>query len=224
MTRDRKDTKEILSEVLEKISLLLAPFAPYISEYIYSEFGKNSVHLSGWPKVNGKKIDKKLEKDFENILQIIEKGLAARDKAGIGLKWPLTKAVVKGADLKREMQKIAEKQLNVKEILLRKGKEFEVTFDTDLTPELEAEGYAREVSRIIQAFRKELGLNKKDKVETFIITDDKFKSILELQRDFIKERTNSKKLEIVTTEKEKFKNKTDFKIKDKGGKIAIICY
>ena len=48
----------------------------------------------------------------------------------------------------------------------------------------------------------------------------------------IKDRTNSKKLEIVTTTKtnssvssqvkERFKNKTEFKIKDKRGDIAII--
>jgi len=224
MTRDREDTQKIVGEILKKISLMLAPFAPYISEYLYQNFEKDSVHLSSWPKADRKKIDKKLEKDFENLVQIIEKGLAARDKAGIGLKWPLAKAVVKGAELKTEMQKIAEKQLNAKRVLLKKGKEFEVTFDTDLTPELEAEGYAREISRIIQAFRKNLGLNKKDKVETVIITDDKFKDILELQRGYIRERTNSKRLEIVTTEKEKFKNKTDFKIKDKRGTIAIICY
>src|SRR3989338_4893506 len=45
MTRERK-TKPILKEVLMKIVLILAPFAPYISEYIYSQFSKNSVHLS----------------------------------------------------------------------------------------------------------------------------------------------------------------------------------
>ena len=61
MTRERDNTKEILGEVLEKASLLLAPFAPYISEYIYSNFSKNSVHLSSWPKVDRKKIDSKLE-------------------------------------------------------------------------------------------------------------------------------------------------------------------
>jgi hypothetical protein len=48
ITRDREDTKEILKEVLEKVSLLIAPFAPYISEYIYSNFSKISVHLSSF--------------------------------------------------------------------------------------------------------------------------------------------------------------------------------
>ncbi len=97
-----------------------------------------------------------------------------------------------------------------------------VTFDEKMTPELEAEGYARELSRKIQEFRKQLGLEKKDKVKTFVIVDAEFENILEKQKKFISERTNSKKLEFVTTGKERFKNKTDFKIKDKIGWISIV--
>ena len=39
MTRDREDNKEIVADVLEKVSLLIAPFAPYISEFVYHNFG-----------------------------------------------------------------------------------------------------------------------------------------------------------------------------------------
>ena len=54
-----------------------------------------------------------------------------------------------------------------------------------------------------------------------IITDDKFKKIIEKQKKFIKERTNSEKLEVVTTGKETFKKKCSFKIKDEKGEICI---
>ena len=124
--------------------------------------------------------------------------------------------------LKKEFYEILENQLNVKEIRYSSGEDLVVELDTNLTPELESEGYAREISRKVQAFRKNLGLQKKDKIKLFIITDDEFKEILESQKDFIRSRTNSKTLEIVTTPKETFKNKTDFKIKDKRGDIAII--
>ena len=60
-----------------------------------------------------------------------------------------------------------------------------------------------------------------NEVELIIIADGELKEMLERQKKFIKERTNSKKLEIVTTVKETFKNKTDFKIKDKRGVIAV---
>lgn len=230
MTREREDTKEVLGETLQKVALLLAPFAPYISEFIYSNFSKNSVQLEKWPKADKKKIDKILEKEFGNALSIIEKGLAERDKAQIGLKWPLPKAtiVVRTKKPYEELKEIIKAQLNVKELEFKspQTKENEsyeefIELDTNMTPELEAEGYARQVSRQIQAFRKKLGLNKKDKVKVQIVVDKNFKEILEIHKNFIKERTNSKILEIVTTAKERFKNKIDFRIKDKKGVIKI---
>ncbi len=230
MTRDREDTREILGEILEKVALLLAPFAPYISEYIYSEFSKKSVHLSSWPKTDKKKIDKTLEKEFANVLTVIERGLMERDKAQIGLKWPLAKAVLYAREKKQyeEMKEIIKSQLNVKALeikspAIKKDESYDehVELDTKITPELEAEGYAREISRTIQAFRKKLGLNKNDKIKTLIITDENFKKILNSQKNFIKNRTNSRELEIVTTAKERFKNKLGFEIKDKRGEIVI---
>jgi len=58
-------------------------------------------------------------------------------------------------------------------------------------------------------------------VEILVIVDDEFKKILDTKKDFIKERTNSKILEIVTTLKERFKNKVDFKIKERKGMLVI---
>ena len=235
ITRDRNDTKEIIGEVLKKVSLLLAPFAPYISEYIYQNFSRNSVHLSPWPKHNKKKIDRNLEKEFENALAVIEMGLAERDKTHIGLKWPLAKATlfVKTKIQYENLKEIIKNQLNIRELdikspKLNKDESYKeyLELDTNLTPELEAEGYAREISRQVQSFRKRLGLEKKDRIELVIFTDDELKKILENMKDFIKERTNSKKLEIinfnVTTYKERFKNITDFKVKNKEGKIGVV--
>jgi len=223
MTRDREDTKEIVGEVLKNVSLLLAPFAPYITEYIYNQFDKNSVHLSKWPKVDKKKIDKKLEEDFEIVLShILEKGFAERDRAKIGLKWPLAKVTIFSKKLSKELEKIIELQLNVKKVEWKKSEDLKVEFDTKLTPELEAEGYSREMTRYVQAFRKKLGLIKTDKIKLFIVADEELKNILEKQKDFIKDRTNSKKIEFVTTGKERFKKIIEFKIRDKRGWIAIV--
>jgi len=227
ITRDRNDTKEILGEVLEKVSLLLAPFAPYISENIYQEFSENSVHLESWPKTEEKKIDSNLETEFEHALLIIEKGLAQRDREKIGLKWPLQKALITSSNgVNEELRQIIATQLNVKEIELKinhKASEISVELNTKITPELEAEGYGREISRQVQAFRKKLGLEKQDKIELCIFTEDDFKNILEKQSDFIKERTNAKKFNITCKEekKETFKNKIAFKIRDKEGEIGI---
>lgn len=225
MTRDREDTKEIIGECLEKVSLLLAPFAPYISEYIYQTFSKDSVHLSKFPKVDKKKIDETLEKDFANVMQIIEKGLAERDVAQIGLKWPLNYVdITADFDLDKNFHNLIKSQLNVKQVIFDKVKvdSISIKLDTKMTPELEAEGYARNMIRNVQAFRKQLGLKQGEMVGTIIITDDKLKEMLEKYKDLVAEKTNSKSLSVVTEPKETFKNKTNFKVKDKEGEIVII--
>jgi len=225
ITRDREDTKEILGEVLEKVSLMLAPFAPYISEYVYSEFSKESVHLSKWQKQDEKKINLELEKEMESTMKVIELGLSERDKAQIGLKWPLQKATISGKylDFEEELIEILKSQLNVKEIVIEEEEELKVVLDKEITPELESEGYSREISRQIQEFRKKLGLNKKENIELYISTSDDFKEIISSKIDFIKSRTNSKKLEFVATlQKEKFKNTVEFNIKDKRGEMGIV--
>jgi isoleucyl-tRNA synthetase len=225
MTRNREDNKEILGEILKKISLMLAPFAPYISENINQNFSKKLVHLSSWPITDEKKINKNLEKKMKEIIQIIEKGLASRDKLKIGLKWPLAKVMIKNnKKFGEEFEDIIKSQLNVKEVESKEAEEFEVIFDTNITPELEAEGYAREMSRQIQAFRKKMGFNKNEKIKTTIITEDKFKNILESQKKFIQKRTNSGELNIVKKDGERFKNKINFVIRDKKGEIAIVNY
>ncbi|MDD5699859.1 MAG: isoleucine--tRNA ligase [Candidatus Nanoarchaeia archaeon] len=225
------NAKYVLKECYLALLKLLAPLVPFITEKAWQELKEKkivkeeSVHLSEWPKADKKKIDEKLELKFNIALQIIEKGLAERDKAQIGLKWPLAKAVVysKEHQALKELGELIKSQLNVKEVELKVSNEDEtrIELDTKQTPELEAEGYAREISRAIQAFRKKLGLNRNDRVKTHIITDEKFKKILETQKSFIKDRTNSDELEVVTTGKERFKNKMGFEIKDKRGEIAI---
>ncbi len=232
ITRERNDIRIIVGEILEKISILLSPYAPYISESIYQSFNKNkSVHFSSWPKFEKNLVNEKLEKEFVLVFESIEKGLRERDRAHIGLRWPLAKAkiFIKEKIEIKKFEEIIKKQLNVKKIELKIDntiQETAVKLDTKLTPELEEEGYARELSRKVQSFRKELGLEKKDRIELFIFVEEEFRKSLEKQKIVLKERTNSKKLEIfsnnVMTDKERFKNKTSFKIKNKKGEIVVI--
>lgn len=232
-TRDRlndRDAKAIMTlrEVLENLSKLIAPFMPFTAEFVWQKITGNnfkdknkSVHLEKWPEVDKKLIDKKLLEEMKKVREIVSLGLMQRDKNHVGLKWPLSKVVI-FSDKIRGYDEIIMEQLNVKKIEFKSGKNLKVEIDFTLTPELEAEGYARELSRYVQAFRKKIGLQKKDKIELFIFVDKDFENILESQKDFIEDRTNAVNLEIgVATLKEKFKNKTDFKIKDKRGTIAI---
>jgi isoleucyl-tRNA synthetase len=229
MTRERDDTKEIVGDILEKISLLLAPYAPYISEYIYQMFEKGkSVHLSSWPKSDNKKIDEKLEKDFSAVMRIIEVGLCARDKAQIGLKWPLACATIHiNKRIDKKLLELIKTQLNVKEIKLnveketKENREISVELDTKITPELEAEGYAREISRKVQAARKSAGLVKKDKIKLAVIVPEDIKKYVETWKKFIAERVNAKDIEINNVKESDYKNRSEDKIKGKGIKILF---
>ena len=85
-----------------------------------------------------------------------------------------------------------------------------------MTPELEAEGFAREISRKVQALRKEKGLVKENFIELVVVVDEKLAGMLAKQKEMIKDRTNAKAIEIITkTPKKKYSAETKDKIKDK---------
>ena len=215
--RDDKSVEKVVGEILDKVSKLLAPYVPNITEIIHKEFGKESVHLSSFPKADEKSINKKLEEEFEMMLKIIEKGMAERDKLKIGLKWPLQKAeIVTKNKINKEIQEIIKKQLNVKNLEIKQGKEASVKLDAKLTEELESEGFVREILRKIQDERKKAGLKKENKIKlSMAITDDKLLKMLKSQEKFIKERVNASSLTIEKELRERFINLFCFTIKEK---------
>ncbi len=216
--REDKNTKKVIGEVLENVAKLLAPYAPNITEVIYSEFGSKSIHLSAWPKPSEKAINKNLEEKFSIVAKIIESGLRERDKAQIGLKWPLPAVIIylkNKADYK-EFEEIIKSQLNVKQIRFETPAEKETIFvlelDKQITPELEAEGFAREISRAVQSLRKKAELVKTQHINLEIITESKEKLLDNIK--FIKERTNSKSIYLSEIpSKSKFTHKEELKIK-----------
>jgi len=234
LTRDKENeiVYSILKDSYVKTLKMFSTICPLFCEYLWQRLKKekivkeDSVHLSSWPKVDKKKINKKLELDFEDLLKIVEVGLAQRDKVQIGLKWPLAKAIILGGDFKlnKEMQEIIKSQLNVKDLEFKESKanekDISVELDTKMNPELEAEGYARNIIRGIQAFRKKLGLTPNQEVKTILVVDKKLKEMLDKHKNTVADKTNSKDLDVVTESKETFKNANDFKVKDK--KIVII--
>ena len=112
-------------------------------------------------------------------------------------------------------------QLNVKSLEFLRSESLLVELDLNLTPELESEGYAREVSRKVQAFRKKLGLNKEDKIKLSLVLEDDLKQILSSQHSLLKDRTGSLSLEILDEDNNSTENVEDFVVKNKKGKLLI---
>ena len=230
IVRDRADeTYDILNKIRIGLLKLSAPIIPFLTEKIWQDFKERklvkqeSVHLSDWPKPNKKLINTKLEKDFEIILDVIEKGLAERDKVKIGLKWPLAKAVVYvKININKELQEIIKNQLNVKQIEIKNAKKISVRLDTKLTAELKSEGFAREISRKVQSFRKKVGFVKTDKIKLGIVVNENLRALLSAYPKIlllIKDRTNSEEVFINPSSKD-YKHKFEGKIKDE--KIRIL--
>ncbi len=91
-----------------------------------------------------------------------------------------------------------------------------IYLNKELTPELEAEGFSREVMRRVQALRKKSGLEKKDKIVLFIKTDEELVEMLQKFEEQIKEKVGADKLKISQVDpskKHKFKSKE--KVKEK---------
>lgn len=219
--------KQTILECYTTIIKLISPMIPFVSEKVWQELktkeivNEESVHLCNWPKPSKKLINNDLEENFKLILEIIEKGLSIRDKAQIGLKWPLREAKIKSdKKISKDIQEIIKSQLNIKEIKLLEGKELEIELDTKLTPELEAEGYAREISRKIQDSRKKAGFIKTDKIKLGLILDEDLKKRIEKLKILIKERTNSSEILTENINEAEYNNKFEDKIKDK--KIIIL--
>jgi isoleucyl-tRNA synthetase len=222
---DDESARKTLRYVLEKISKILAPIIPFATEKIWRDMnGKDkSVHLEDYPKTNEDAINQTLITQMQAVRDIVSMGLRERDMTHIGLKWPLAKVEIlseKELDIDAFQETIKE-ELNVKGIAFKTSAEnsgLTVSLDTNMTPELVAEGFAREISRKIQALRKKAGLVKSDAIE--LVISSEFNDKLESQTDFIKERVGAASISLAESSEE-YENIDEGKIKGKTFKVQF---
>jgi isoleucyl-tRNA synthetase len=168
LSRERlKNSAKSLSifwESLQTLAVVMAPIMPFLSELVYQNLtGKlESVHLESWPKVEAKKENKQLVKTAEAVKAILATGQAKRKQLGIRVRQPLSKlTIITGNNWgelvgkNQEWVEIIKNELNVKAVAWQAGEgELQAEYDTELTSELEAEGRARELIRVINGERK----------------------------------------------------------------------
>lgn len=151
-----------LRHVLETSSRLLAPFSPMLAEEVFQAVRRpeevESVHLALWPE--SEKVDEALVEEMAKVRVLASEALMLRQKAGIVVRQPLASLSIPG-EISKELSAILADEVNVKEIVMGKDA---VALDTNLTPELIAEGDERAFDRAVAEVRKELGLSMKDKV------------------------------------------------------------
>ncbi len=188
---DKVQAYQTLHYVLVRLSMVMAPFTPFLAEELYQKLtGGESVHLLDWPTDNA--VDQAVLQDMARTRELIAGGLALRmdrndDYGQIKIRQPLSYASYAGERLDGYYEQIMQDELNVKRINwiedlsnyrpagVVTGMDNLITWlelDKQLTPELRSEGLSREVIRAVQKARKDAGLNVDDRIRLTITTDD----------------------------------------------------
>ena len=119
MTLDKKSVYITTYEVLTGITQMIAPFAPFLSEEMYTKLtGEESVHLSYYPKFDASKIDLALENKMDMVKNLVKLGRASREEAKIKVRQPISKVVIdaKHKDIIGNLTDLIKEELNVKDI------------------------------------------------------------------------------------------------------------
>jgi isoleucyl-tRNA synthetase len=222
---DKQSAYNTLYECLVTLSKLLAPFTPFLAEELYQNLvgsafsdAPDSVHLTDFPVTDVTKIDKQLAADTQLAMKISSLGRAARSKAGIKVRQPLSHVAVSLASgseersLERIKPQILE-ELNVKDIknviirpptadisvsvpapvIVTEG-DYSVAVPTEISPQLQAEGMAREIVHRLQTMRRSAGFDIADRIVTYYQGEAYIRQVMEDFADYIKQETLSREL------------------------------
>lgn len=176
---DKSDAYRTLHYILMQLSIILAPFTPFLAEELYTKLtGEESVHLLDWPETGH--INELVIDNMQFIREAINEGLSKRAEAGIKVRQPLSEAIVIGTvNIEvEEFRNIIAEELNVKKVSFEKPKKgadekVQVRLDFKITEKLRREGMMREIIRIVQNGRKKAGLSVDDRISLHISLDNK---------------------------------------------------
>ena len=125
LEQDKINAYLTLYTALVTVAKASAPMIPFMAEDIYQNLvrsvdknAEESVHLCSFPEVNKNHIDLELEKNMDEVLNVVGLGRAARNGANIKNRQPLAKMYV-NADIKLDgyYKDIIEDELNIKEVI-----------------------------------------------------------------------------------------------------------
>jgi len=99
---DKQWAYHTLYTALVTVSKLLAPFTPFIAEEMYRNLvvsldpaAPESVHLAAWPTADNARTDQHLNEHIRSVKRVCSLGRAARAKAQIKVRQPVSQVLVK---------------------------------------------------------------------------------------------------------------------------------
>jgi isoleucyl-tRNA synthetase len=152
---DKKAAYDTLTEVMDVVSRLVAPFMPYISEEIYRNvLGEESVHFSDYPVADTTRIDTELEVLMEKAVAASEAGRAARAEAGIKLRQPIAKAVIISDEPLGRVAPLIKEELNVKALEVKPSSSELMNFSVKLNYKNAGPKYKQKIATVEKALAK----------------------------------------------------------------------
>jgi len=148
----------VLGEVLKTLDILIHPFCPFTSEYLYQTVfdGKKSILLDKWPESQESLINEEIEESFDIMKDVVSVSSAARMKGKLKRRWPLNEAKIclkKGLKSKLEsLSELLQSQLNVEKFTIIENEK-----ESGLEQILELKQLGLPAKPIIDLERKRIG-------------------------------------------------------------------
>lgn len=146
-----------LHHVLTRLCMTLAPFAPFVSDYIYKNLtGAESVHLADFP-VPGE-LNTKIVTDMRQVQMIVSVGKQLREQYKLRNRLPLSRLTIAGANLS-QYANIIRDELNVKAVVFTENvSDVADSFIYLITPKIGARlgGALREIIPAVKAGNYEI--------------------------------------------------------------------
>ncbi len=238
--------QKTLAEILANLSVLIAPFAPFLAEALYQNLKKapvlqkwdfkESVHLTPYPITEESQIDEKVLEKMRQAQEMVTLLHGLRNSAKIKIRQPLAEALVRFKDSKldKEFLALVADEANVKEIKISEklpfnNDDYVVAEANDMGAALKIkidqflleEGYAREFMRTLQEMRKQSGMSVSDRVNLMILPQEEAKEWLKRFEAEIKEKTGAIKIEYSHESAEYADIEREFKINGQSIKVAL---
>jgi isoleucyl-tRNA synthetase len=180
-----------LHETLVTLSRLLAPFVPFVTEAIHHRLTGTSVHLADYPHPPAALRDRALEERMAQLREMARRVNEERAAAGVRQRRPLYEVAVPLAGLDADLVELLRQEVNAWTV--RAG-EPELRLDLRTTPELLAEGLAREVVWRIQGERKRASLGAHELATVAYASGPRLEEAIERHRDLVLRETMAQAL------------------------------
>lgn len=132
--KDCYNALDTLYDVLLAMVKMMAPFTPFLTEYMYQRLRlldpalkPGSVHYEMMPTANSSRINVPIERAVARMQAVVELGRVMRDRRTVPIKYPLTEVVVihqqrEYLDDINSLQQFIVSELNVRSIVLSQDK------------------------------------------------------------------------------------------------------